>query len=72
MLSEPGDQIPMKMSDPGDPAFLNASVIVSSEFCIQIKLKAASWDGLVSQTILARTSDKSLLSHYTENGQQML
>ncbi|KAL6042639.1 hypothetical protein STEG23_029741 [Scotinomys teguina] len=40
-FSEQGDQTPMKMDGPDDAAFQNASVTVSSEFCIQNSFKAA-------------------------------
>ena len=45
---------PIKTSSPVDPAFLNASVTLSSKFCIQNNFKAASLDGPISQTIDSR------------------
>lgn len=45
VFSEQGDKAPIKMDDPRDPASQIASVIVSSEFCIQNSFKAAGWDG---------------------------
>ena len=62
-LKEQGDQTPMKMSGPADPASHSASTTAPSELCIQNSFKAAGWDGPASQTTLARNS---LLSQFSE------
>lgn len=67
-----GVQTPMKTSSPCDPASRDASVAVSSKFCIQNNFKAATWDGPPHILLQPGLQINPGLSHCTKTGQQML
>lgn len=48
IFSEQEDKTPMKIGGPGDLAFQNSSVTVSSKFWIQNRFKGADWDDVAS------------------------
>ena len=48
VFSEQRDQTPIKMDGPSDTASQNASVTISSKFCIQNSFKSAGQDGPTS------------------------
>ena len=56
----------MQTMSPADPASQNASVTVSSKFCIQNNFKAASWDGPASQTNQLGLHISFTLSHHRD------